>query len=158
MKLYEIANKYEEAYQKLTALDIDEKTISDTLESIEGEFEEKAINTAKHIKNIQAELEALKNEIAIMTKRKKSKELQVTKLLEYLKFNMGNLGIKKIPSISFDILIKKSPSSVMIIDENEIPDKYKAKSVLISIDKKAIKKDGGCDGVEIKSSSRIEIK
>ena len=44
MKLYEIANSYQQVLQLAEAGELDSQTAKDTLESISGEFAEKAKN------------------------------------------------------------------------------------------------------------------
>ena len=59
-KLYEISGRYQAALDSLTDNpDIPEDAIRDTLEGLEGEFEEKAIAVAAAIKNLAAESAAI---------------------------------------------------------------------------------------------------
>lgn len=50
MRLYDIAQEYKNVLLLLDDEDIDPQAVQDTLESIEGDFEEKADNTACIIK------------------------------------------------------------------------------------------------------------
>ena len=58
-KLYEIEQQWEEIFEMLADDEIDEEMIFDTLESIEGEFEDKADNYAKIIYNFDLVKEVL---------------------------------------------------------------------------------------------------
>ena len=62
MKLYELTDQYDEVINLLYDGETDEQTILDTLESIEGEIEDKADNYARIIKNLSAEAEMVKAE------------------------------------------------------------------------------------------------
>ena len=62
MKLYELTEQYDGVMNLLYDGETDEQTILDTLESIEGEIEDKADNYAKIIKTMTAEAEAIKSE------------------------------------------------------------------------------------------------
>ncbi|MBO1683294.1 siphovirus Gp157 family protein, partial [[Clostridium] scindens] len=52
MRLYELTEQYDGVMNLLYDGETDEQTILDTLESIEGEIEDKADNYAKIIKNM----------------------------------------------------------------------------------------------------------
>ena len=62
MNLYELTEQYDEVMSLLYDGETDEQTILDTLESIDGEIEDKADNYAKIIKNMLGEAEAVKRE------------------------------------------------------------------------------------------------
>ena len=49
--LYELADEFKEALENLT--DLDDQSVKDTLESLEGEFKLKTTNVAKYIKNLE---------------------------------------------------------------------------------------------------------
>ena len=52
--LYELKNNYEEVLNMLYQDDIDEQMVLDTLESIEGDIEDKAENYAKIIRELES--------------------------------------------------------------------------------------------------------
>ncbi len=49
--LYELADEFKDALENLT--DLDDQSVKDTLESLEGEFKLKTTNVAKYIKNLE---------------------------------------------------------------------------------------------------------
>ena len=62
MRLYELAEQWDDVYNMLEDGETDEQVIFDTLQSIEGEIEDKADNYAKMIRNLQASVDVLKAE------------------------------------------------------------------------------------------------
>ena len=60
--LYELKEEHEALMNMLYDEEVDEQTVLDTLEGIEGEIEEKADNYAKIMKILSADTEALKKE------------------------------------------------------------------------------------------------
>ena len=60
--LYQITSDWEKVYVMLYDEETDEKMIRDTLESIEGEFEDKADNYAKIIRELLGDAEKIKTE------------------------------------------------------------------------------------------------
>ena len=79
--LYELNDSWGQVFNMLNDPDAEESFIFDTLESIEGDIEEKAIGYAKVIKNLEADVPALKEEIERLTKKKQTKESK-SKLLK----------------------------------------------------------------------------
>ena len=62
MKLYEIKNTYLDFLARMESGEIPEEAVQDTLEGLEGVFEEKADNIACLIKTLNAEASAIKTE------------------------------------------------------------------------------------------------
>ena len=84
MKLFEIANDYQSLIELIESGVYTESELADTLEGVKGMFEEKADNTACVIKNITAEIFALRAEERKLAERRRIKENQVERLREYL--------------------------------------------------------------------------
>ena len=148
MKLYEIADAY-------LSLDEAEKTedVIKVLDGIKDEFDKKAENTVKVIRNFEADIQALKDEEMRLVKKRHSLEKKKKDLKEYLYFNMERMKVKKINAGIFDINIQKNPQSIKILDEVTIRDKYKIASY--RIDKKTLKDDIK-DGLEIEGVSLVQ--
>ena len=91
----------------------------DTLEAIEGDFDNKAENIAVAIKEIKAEAEALKAEKQAIEKRRKSKENQVNSLVTYLKTSMHDIGRSKIDTPKASISLRNTAGSLVIDNEIE---------------------------------------
>ena len=62
MRLYELAEQWDAVFNMMEDGETDEQVIFDTLQSIEGEIEDKADNYAKMIRNLQASVDVLKAE------------------------------------------------------------------------------------------------
>ncbi|MDU7710311.1 MAG: siphovirus Gp157 family protein, partial [Clostridium sp.] len=60
--IYELTDQWKEVEGMLYDGETDEQIILDTLESIDGEIEQKADNYAKLIKNMEADIETLSKE------------------------------------------------------------------------------------------------
>lgn len=140
--LYKIANEYLKVYDEFMSIpDLPQEAVNDTLESIVGDFENKVINVAAFIKNLQAEAEAIKNAEKNMQERRRVIENKAESLENYLMFNLAQCHINEIKSSPmFLIKLKDNPPSVIIENENDIPNQYKNIEVIEKIDKMAIKK------------------
>lgn len=94
--------------------EIEEEAIKDTLESIEGEFKEKTDNIACMIKNINAEILAINNEIRNLRRRNARKINQVKNLKNYLKNQMIMINKNQIETPRNKICIRKNPETIEV--------------------------------------------
>lgn len=164
LSLYQLSGNYLEALEFLTDPEADFPTevINDTLEALGGKLEDKAINVAKFMRNMEAAAEAIKIAEADMAKRRKALENRVKWLKEYLKGNMEACGISKIECPYFKIAIQANPAAINILDESSIPDQFKEQVITWKIDKAAIKdaiKAGETvPGAELVNGTRLAIR
>ena len=89
----------------------------DTLEGIEGEFDEKAENIAVYIKQLKAEANILKFEKSAIAKRQSQKEREVEKLAAYLLNAMKAIGRSKVDMPHAVVSIRNNAPSLVIDDE-----------------------------------------
>jgi hypothetical protein len=160
MKLYQISQDYLEALSLIEENDYSDETIQDTLEGITGVFEDKAINVAAYIKNLEAECEAMKDYEKTMAERRKNIERKIEGLKKYLSHHMEVCNVKSIHSTELDIIKRKTPPAVQIVNEEALPEEYWVTTRMP--DKHAIKEDLKRDilvpGVALTSEERIYIK
>lgn len=159
--LYELEDNWEQVFNMLNDPDVDEEMILDTLEAIEGEIEIKAVGYAKVIKNLEADIPALKEEIDRLERKKKSKESKAKFLKLKLEETMKSMGRLEIKTDLFDFKIQKNPPGIDVLDIKQVPDIYKIPQE-VKIDKRAILQDlkNGAEikGVEIKQSEGLRIR
>ncbi len=148
MKLYEITDAY-------LSLDEAEKTrdVIKVLDGIKEEFDKKAENTVKVIRNFEADIQALRDEEKRLADKRRSLEKKKEDLKEYLYFNMERMNVRKINAGIFDINIQKNPQSIKILDETTIPLKYKI--LTYKLDKNQLKDDIK-NGVEIEGCELVQ--
>lgn len=116
MKLYEIAAEYKNFIEAVENGEIPDEAIPDTLESITAELDEKADNIACVIKNLAAEVEAIKAEENNLAERRKTKEKRITSLKTYLSEVLQASGYTKVETARNKITFRKS-EKVQIEDE-----------------------------------------
>ncbi len=166
MRLYEISNEYTNLITELTSEGLQDGEIEESLvkqlDEIKEKFNEKAINVAKFIKNIEAEDRAIKDAIEGMRNRSARLQKQQAWLESYLKENIEKSGLCDVITCP-ELVIKlvQNPPSVVVYDESLILDAYKRKKEVITIDKVAIKKDitegFEVDGARIEQKKRLVI-
>ena len=115
--LYELADEFQEALESLT--DLDDQSVKDTLESLEGEFKLKTTNVAKYIKNLEHTAEGIKEVESRQHKRRTSIESKIKHLKEYLRYNLEKTNTQKIESSEITITIQNNPHKVVITNEGD---------------------------------------
>ena len=96
MKLYEISERYRNLVELLEDESIDEEAVVAALEEVEGEFADKALNIARILKNIDAQIMVLASEMDRLAKLKKVFTNKHNRLKTYLEMQMLVSGIEKI--------------------------------------------------------------
>ncbi len=164
LTLYDISHEYLRALDDFTdpEADIPMEAAINTLEGIEGQLQDKAVNVAKFMQNLGATAKAIKDAEQQMAKRRKAIENRAQWIKDYLKNNMQAAGITKIESPWFLLAIQKNPEAVEITNEDLLPDDFKTEVITMKIDKAAIKqviKDGvSVPGAVLIQGTRLAIR
>lgn len=139
--LYTITEQFKELAALAETADEDlAVALRDTMEGIEGEFQEKGKAIAMVTLNIDGDLEAIQSQIDRLTERKRIITNRKESLKEYLRTNMDAAGITKITHPLFTITCGKGKPIVVIDDEKLIPDDFVNVKVTSAPDKAAIAK------------------
>ena len=120
MNLYTLTDNY------LRVLELAENgdDLNDTLETLEDAIEDKAENTAKVIKQLEANADMLANEIKRLSERKTAIENNAKRLKVYLQEQLEKVGTDKIKGEIFTVAIQNNPQIVEVLDESKIPAAY----------------------------------
>ena len=164
LALYQLADEYLQAVERLSDMDLDDQTVADTLESLQGDMETKVVNVSKFIKNLEATSDAIAIAENAMHRRRQAIEKRVERIKHYLKFHMERTGMSKIESPWFKVAIRTNPPSVVIDAAPAIPCEfyvypeapapYPNKNAIA----KAIKEGQEVPGAHLEKSTRVEIK
>lgn len=125
MNLYEITGNLLELQNLLETDEFDEETLADTLEAVEGEYEIKLENYCKVIRNLEASITAVKDEVTRLTNKRKSLEKNIDRLKEAMFISMKTTGINKVKGSLFTVSIQKNGGKepvVMDVDTYDLPD------------------------------------
>lgn len=139
--------KIDEQILKLISLDesdiIDSETgevlidITEELEKLNIKREDKIINIARYIDDLDREKNLIKEKIAVLTSRAKSKEKRVESLKAYLMDSMIKLGTNKIEDETVTVRLNSS-KSVNPVNVELIPTEYISQKVEIKPDLRKI--------------------
>lgn len=169
MSLYDIDRKIAELIEN----GYNEECIdAETGEFLEGKVEEllsqyecdrtvKIENIALYIKNLNAEMEAIKQEEKKLAERRKAKENKAARLEEYLASSLISNNETKFESAKCSLSFRKSVK-VIIADEKKLPVDYIKQKVEYTADKTKIKKDlqSGKEimGASLEEKQNLQIK
>ena len=161
--LRELSHELQEVQSLALDPDVPEEALRDTLDGIEGMFNEKAVRIVHVIANSGTDVDAISAEIKRLSERKRSIELAQDRLREYLRFNMEAAGISKISSPLFTITLAAGRDIVEIYDEAALPDEFVRVKTVVSPEKvdilNALKSGIDVPGATItKSKSSVRIK
>lgn len=118
MRLYDIASDYKRLQDMLDSAETPEEmrqTLQDTLESVAGDFEDKAANIAALIADIRATISGCEDEIARLTEKKARLSSQVDSLKKYLFSEMQFTGQRKVQAGTWQISIAKNGGKAPLI-------------------------------------------
>ncbi|WP_068457854.1 siphovirus Gp157 family protein [Aedoeadaptatus pacaensis] len=155
MKLYDIA----EIYENLENID-DDVAVATAMDAVDAALEEKLESTAKVIRNLEAEAEALEAEEKRLKARKTAVRNRIADIKGYVQENLEAMGKDKVTSGIFKWSIQANAPSVNILDESLIPDAYwkiERKPMKTEI-KKAIETGELTEGVELVRTKSLRLR
>ncbi len=162
--LYDIAAEYRAAADKLADLDLDEQTITDTLEGMSGALEVKAQNVVIFARNLEVTAAAIKEAEAAMAARRKAMENRAAGLRRYALSAMQFAGVQSIECPYFKLSVRKNPPAVEVFDAAQIPAQFMRtpEPPPPAPDKKAIteaiKAGQEVPGARLVSGERLEVR
>ena len=122
--LYKLNQNYQELLNMLYQDDVDEQMVLDTLESIEGEIEDKADNYAYIIAEILNDANACKLEKDRLNKRQKTLENKASQLKQSLADTMKNTGKTNFKTQLHTFRIQKNGGKRALTIDGEVPEEY----------------------------------
>jgi hypothetical protein len=133
LRLYELSADYLDALDALAEIeDLPPEAIADTLEGITGAWEDKALNVARYVRNLEAEAAAIEGARKRMDARAKATANQAARLKAYLKAELERTGLKpKAPDLA--LRLQNNPQSVSIDDVALIPEDYRRSETVETI-------------------------
>lgn len=149
--LYELTGIYQQIYD----MDMDDETKQDTLESIDWteDYENKVENYIKVMKNLDADIEARKNEIDRLKKLNDADNSKKERMKNDLATSMELTGHEKVDTTLFKVSFRKSEA--VEVDDLLLPGAYKVATW--KADKKRLKEDLK-NGLEILGAELVERK
>ena len=136
LSLYEITNAFPALMENEEITEEDKMKIEEELTIL---LQQKSQNIIGYTKNIELTINAMKEEEKRIADNRKSLENKLEQFKNYVKECMERNDITKIETGLGTLSIAKSPMSVEITNEDEVPSEFKQEVVTVKIDKTKIK-------------------
>ena len=161
LKLYELSAEYLDALEGLAEIEeLPPEAIADTLEGLAGAWEDKALNVARYVRNLEAEALAIEDAKRRMDARAKATANQAARLKAYLKLELERTGLKP-KAADLALRLQNNPPSVVLDDEAKIPKAYRRTETVTTILKAdisvALKAGKKVTGAHLEQSQRLVI-
>lgn len=121
MRLHEITEAMIELQNIADNDELDDEILRDTFEGLDGAFEDKADQWARFIKDEEAEIDAISNEIDRLKAKKERKQKTVDKMRLNLSGYMRAANKTKFKTVLYNFGFRKS-QAVEIVNEEELPE------------------------------------
>ena len=158
MKLYELTNDLME----LEALLEEGEEVEEIMAIIMDQIASKGDGIMSLVRNIESDVESLKNEVKRLEGMIESREKRAERLRKYLMDCMLQANIKSLPTVKGTISVRNNQPKVVIEDESKIPEGFKTVKEVTSVNKKelreSLKNGQRIEGCHLESSQSLIIK
>lgn len=123
--LYEYSRQFQNLKAQLDDLNLDEGQVTDVLDGSQElmDFEEKAENVIKYIKELEGLAEMQEAEAKRLQDAAKSKKNKAANLMDYLDFCMQQANLKEVKAGTFTLKYHKG-SEVVEVDTDRLPQEF----------------------------------
>lgn len=113
--------------QSMLEDDVDPQVLADTLEGVQGEYDFKIESYAKVIRNLEANVVAIKSEVDRLTAKRKVLENNIDRLKKVMFDSMRATNTTKVKGQLFTVAIQKNGGKIPVItapdaDTSKLPD------------------------------------
>ena len=135
LSLYEITGAFPKLMAQEEMSEEDKNKVEEELTTL---LQKKSNSVIAYSKNIELAIKAMKEEETRISTNRKTLENRLEQFKKYVKECMKGNGINKIETDLGTLSIARSPMSIEIVNEEEIPDEYKEVIFTTKVDKKKI--------------------
>ena len=124
MTLYELTEEFEALLRIAEDPDTDEQALTDTMEALSGEIEDKVDGYATVISAMLADIDTIRAEEKRLAERRRIFDERVSRMKSAVKSALELTGKTKIQTAVYTVSIRKSPAKLIIDDESLIPERF----------------------------------
>lgn len=135
LSLYQITSAFPMLMEQEEMTEEDKIKVEEELTKL---LQEKSQSIIGYYRNNELTIQAMKEEEKRIAEIRKALENRNEKFKKYVKECMENAGFTKIETRLGSLSIARSPISIEIVNEDEVPSEYKIEIVTKKTDKKAI--------------------
>jgi hypothetical protein len=162
-KLFELVGQIKEFEKIADSEDLEPELIRDTLESLEWDFETKAVNVAKFVLDLESRAEAIGEAAKLQKARADRIQRRADSIRAYLLWSLQCVDRKRIETADLVIARRNNPVAVQITDEKSVPDSYwvqpepPPKKIDKRLVKDALQSGVHIEGAYLESGERVVI-
>lgn len=161
LRLYELSTEYLQALEALSELDdLPPEAIADTLAGLSGAWEDKALNVARFVRNLEAEATAIEEAKKRMEVRARVTSHKAARLRQYLLGELVKTGLRP-KAADVAMRVQNNPPAVILDDETRIPEHYRRTQLVTTLLKAemaaALKAGQAIAGAHLEQSQRVVI-
>lgn len=138
--LYDLTDKLTSLQRLAESGNVDQQAIADTMEMIEGDFDDKAVGYVKVYKSIEADVKEIDVEIKRLQERRSSFKNNANTIKQRLVQAMVETGHEHIKTPLFTIYAIHTQSVVAPEDPNQLPPKFIKTTTTLAVNKADLKK------------------
>ena len=126
MTLFDLTEEYLNLLEMAEDDSVDPQAIADTMEAMDGEFESKADGYARVIRQLEADVKAIKAEEDRLSNRRHAIDNNIKTIKARLQYAMELTGKVKFKTELFSFGIQKNPPTVVLDEQyiENIPEEY----------------------------------
>lgn len=158
MTLYEITSEMRKVQELATEEPSEEIEAmrAEVLAAIESQFDAKLLGIARVIRNLEADVEAIKTEQDRLAKKRRARERNIAWLKDYARGEMLAVGRDEVSDGVLKVAVQRNPPKVARVDEDSVPVDYlREVPARVEVDKKAILEDWKA-GADVSAFATIE--
>lgn len=125
MSLYNLTGNFLALQEMMMDPDVDPEVIQDTLDAMDGDYEEKLENYGKVITNLSVLAAGIEEEEKRLNARKKTIKNQIDRLKKNIKESMIALDKKKVKTELYSYTVRDGVPSVVIDDIDKVPSEFR---------------------------------
>ena len=123
--LFDLSQNYVAFFDSIDDPDITEQALQDTLEALDGAIEVKVSNGIGLIRSLENLEDGITSEIARLSARKKTVQNRIKYIKDWYKANLETMQTSKVQTPRGTMAIQKNPPSLVIDNEEDIPENFK---------------------------------
>lgn len=141
--LYDLKNEYRMLLEMTEDPEVDEQAIIDTMDSIEGEIEDKADGYARVIAQKKRDVESIEAEIGRLSERLRREKLTIDTMQTHLKDALIETGKTKFTTSLFSFNVRNNGGKLPVIyraKPEELPEEFRTEVRTYKVNDEAVRK------------------
>ena len=140
MRLYELAAEYQAVLDEVAdAEGVLDEDLEARLDAIAGSLADKVDSCCAVVRTLEAEASALKAEEARLAERRRTRENEAARVVEYIRECLRSAGLQRVKGPRFSASLAKTPGKVVLdVEPAEVPSLFAKTETVVTVDKRAI--------------------